>query len=73
VKLPSAYSQLDSLDGVFGTWGKLMRIVQSHLSLDWVIVIYVLKGFPSIVLKILVSSSKDLTNLKLKLTLLFLL
>jgi len=34
VKLPSGYSQLDSLDGVFGTWGKLMRIVQCHLNLD---------------------------------------
>jgi len=33
VKLPPGYSQMDSLDGVFGSWGKLMRIVQSHLNL----------------------------------------
>jgi len=34
VKLPSGYSQLDCLEGVFGGWGKLMQIILHHLSLD---------------------------------------
>jgi len=42
LKLPSGYSsQLESLERVFGPWGKLLRIVQCHLKLDKVIVVSV--------------------------------